>query len=106
TGTLRDKQPEQRRSDMTGKHEQARGDEGRADGVEPRAGAFTDSEIPGEEHVESTEPVGEFVSSDIPGETRPTGAGPDGEYVDSDIPGEAEPAQNGEVGEYTDTDKV
>ena len=33
---------------MAGRHEQARGDEGRSDGVEPRAGAFTDSEIPGE----------------------------------------------------------
>lgn len=93
---------------MAGKHEQARGDEGRADGVEPRAGAFTDSEIPGEAPDASTEPTGEYVSSDIPGETRPEDAPveDDGEYVDSDIPGEAEPAQNGEVGEYTDTDKA
>ncbi len=73
---------------MAGKHEQARGDEGRADGVEPHAGAFTDSEIPGEQHVESHEPAGEFVSSDIPGETRPDDApaADTGEYVESDIP--------------------
>jgi len=92
---------------MAGKHEQARGDEGRADGVEPRAGAFTDSEIPGEQHVESHEPAGEFVSSDIPGETRPDGApaADTGEYVGSDIPGEAEPTQDGETGHYVDKDE-
>ncbi|KTR39155.1 hypothetical protein NS263_11330 [Curtobacterium oceanosedimentum] len=92
---------------MAGKHEQARGDEGRADGVEPRAGAFTDSEIPGEHRVESNEPAGEFVSSEIPGETRPEGApGADtGEYVDSDIPGEAEPITDGETGHYVDKDE-
>ncbi|MGG7306299.1 hypothetical protein ACQXVK_03810 [Curtobacterium sp. AB451] len=90
---------------MAGKHEQARGDEGRADGVEPRAGAFTDSEIPGETPVPSNEPAGEFVSSDIPGETRPEGGG-EGEYVESDIPGEAEPTPDGEVGHYTDRDQA
>jgi len=89
---------------MAGKHEQARGDEGRSDGVEPRAGSFTDSEIPGETPVVSNEPAGEFVSSDIPGETRPEGGG-EGEYVESDIPGEAEPTPTGEVGHYTDTDQ-
>lgn len=92
---------------MAGKHEQARGDEGRSDGVEPRAGAFTDSDIPGEHHVESHEPAGEFVSSDIPGETRPQGAGgaDEGEYVESDIPGEAEPTPNGAAGHYVDKDE-
>ncbi|SDQ18139.1 hypothetical protein SAMN02800687_0731 [Curtobacterium sp. UNCCL20] len=93
---------------MAGKHEQARGDEGRADGVEPRAGAFTDSEIPGEPPVTTNEPAGEFVSSDIPGEARPQGAGDgkaEGEYVESDIPGEAEPTSDGEVGHYTDRDQ-
>lgn len=91
---------------MAGKHEQARGDEGRSDGVEPRAGAFTDSDIPGDERVTTDEPAGEFVSSDIPGESRPEGDGDeaDGEYVESDIPGEAEPTASGEVGHYTDTD--
>ena len=91
---------------MAGKHEQARGDEGRADGVEPRAGAFTDSEIPGEPPVVSDEPAGEFVSGDIPGEVRPEGGSEvEGEYVESDIPGEAEPAgPDGEVGHYTDKD--
>ena len=92
---------------MAGKHEQARGDEGRADGVEPRAGAFTDSEIPGDGPDASTEPAGEYVSSDIPGEVRPDGAvaAGSGEYVDSDVPGEAEPTPNGEAGEYTDRDE-
>lgn len=91
---------------MAGKHEQARGDEGRSDGVEPRAGAFTDSEIPGEAPVGSNEPAGEFVSSDIPGEVRPEGGSEDDrEYVDSDIPGEAEPTSDGEVGHYTDQDQ-
>lgn len=90
---------------MTDKHEQARGDEGRADGVEPRAGAFTDSEIPGEQHVSSTEPVGEFVSSEIPGEGRPTPDGEQGEYVESDIPGEPEPTGTEGVGHYTDKDE-
>ncbi|WP_439693303.1 hypothetical protein ACRQ4B_03505 [Curtobacterium sp. SP.BCo] len=93
---------------MAGKHEQARGDEGRSDGVEPQAGAFTDSEIPGETPVASNEPAGEFVSSDIPGEHRPQGAGDggdEGEYVESDIPGEAEPEPTGEVGHYTDSDQ-
>lgn len=92
---------------MAGKHEQARGDEGRADGVDTRAGAFTDSKIPGEHHVDSHEPAGEFVSSDIPGETRPQGAGgaDEGEYVESDIPGEAEPAPTGETGHYVDKDE-
>jgi hypothetical protein len=92
--------------DMAGKHEQARGDEGRSDGVEPRAGSFTDSEIPGEPPVASNEPAGEFVSSDIPGETRPEGGDGEGEYVESDIPGEAEPTPDGEVGHYTDRDQV
>ncbi|WIB77617.1 hypothetical protein DEJ28_00545 [Curtobacterium sp. MCPF17_002] len=92
---------------MAGKHEQARGDDGRADGVEPRAGAFTDSEIPGETPVGTNEPAGEFVSSDIPGETRPEGgAAAEGEYVESDIPGEAEPTPDGEVGHYTDRDQA
>lgn len=92
---------------MAGKHEQARGEDGRADGVDTRAGAFTDSEIPGEQHVESHEPAGEFVSSDIPGETRPQGAGgaDEGEYVESDIPGEAEPRPDGEAGHYVDKDE-
>ncbi|MBP1301770.1 MULTISPECIES: hypothetical protein [unclassified Curtobacterium] len=92
---------------MAGKHEQARGEDGRADGVDTRAGAFTDSEIPGEQHVESHEPAGEFVSSDIPGETRPQGAGgaDEGEYVESDIPGEAEPTPDGEAGHYVDKDE-
>jgi hypothetical protein len=92
---------------MAGKHEQARGDAGRADGVEPRAGAFTDSDIPGEEHTGSNEPAGEFVSSDIPGETRPEGAGgaDEGEYVESDIPGEAEPSPTGETGHFIDKDQ-
>ncbi|RDH95484.1 hypothetical protein DEU32_11223 [Curtobacterium sp. AG1037] len=93
---------------MAGKHEQARGDEGRADGVEPRAGAFVDSDIPGDEHVTSNEPAGEFVSSDIPGETRPQGAGDgrdEGEYVESDIPGEAEPTLGEAAGHYTDKDQ-
>ncbi|AIV39122.1 hypothetical protein [Curtobacterium sp. MR_MD2014] len=92
---------------MAGKHEQARGEDGRADGVDSRAGAFTDSEIPGDQHVESHEPAGEFVSSDIPGETRPQGAGgaDEGEYVESDIPGEAEPTPDGEAGHYVDKDE-
>ena len=93
---------------MAGKHEQARGDDGRADGVEPRAGAYTDSVIPGDDPVVTDEPAGEFVSSDIPGEARPQGAGEgraEGEYVESDIPGEQEPTASGEVGHYTDTDQ-
>ncbi|MGN7192046.1 MULTISPECIES: hypothetical protein [unclassified Curtobacterium] len=92
---------------MAGKHEQARGDEGRADGVETHAGAYTDSVIPGDEHVTSTEPAGEFVSSDIPGDDRPEGAGgaDAGEYVESDIPGEAEPTPSGETGHYVDKDQ-
>ena len=72
---------------MAGKHEQARGDEGRADGVEPRAGAFTDSEIPGEAPDASTEPTGEYVDSDIPGEAEPTGDGEAGQYTDRDEDG-------------------
>lgn len=93
---------------MAGKHEQARGDAGRADGVEPRAGAFTDSDIPGDEHVTSHEAAGEYVSSDIPGESRPDGAGEghaEGEYVESDIPGEDSPTLGGAAGHYTDKDE-
>jgi hypothetical protein len=88
---------------MAGKHEQIRGEADRADGVEPVAGAFVDSDIPGDEPVHSTEPVGEFVASDIPGEERPSTTGTDGEYVESDIPGEGEPRPSGEVGHYVDT---
>ncbi|MEN0102178.1 MAG: hypothetical protein AAGC90_04560 [Curtobacterium sp.] len=88
---------------MAGKHEQIRGDGDRADGVEPVAGAFVDSDIPGEEQPRSNEPVGEFVASDIPGEDVPTTTDTDGEYVESDIPGEDEPRPSGEVGHYVDT---
>lgn len=88
---------------MAGKHEQIRGESDRSDGVEPRAGAFTDSDIPGEPTVPSNEPVGEFVGSDIPGEDVPTSTGTDGEYVESDIPGEDEPRPSGEVGHYVDS---
>jgi hypothetical protein len=88
-----------------GKHEAARGDEDRADGVDERAGAFVDSEIPGEHRVVDDEPVGEFVSSDIPGERRPESEGERGEYVESDIPGDVEPGGPETAGEYTDRDR-
>jgi hypothetical protein len=92
---------------MAGKHEQIRGESDRADGVEPAAGAFVDSDIPGEDVPRSEEPVGEFVESDIPGEATPTSTGTDGEYVESDIPGDdadAETARaSAEVGHYVDT---
>jgi hypothetical protein len=91
---------------MAGKHEQIRGESDRADGVEPAAGAFVDSDIPGEESPRSEEPVGEFVESDIPGEATPTSTGTDGEYVDSEIPGDADAGTaraSAEVGHYVDT---
>lgn len=88
-----------------GKHEAARGDEDRADGVDERAGEFVDSEIPGDRRVTDDEPVGEFVSSDIPGERRPESEGEEGEYVESDIPGDAEPAGPEATGHYTDRDQ-
>ena len=91
---------------MAGKHEQIRGESDRADGVEPAAGAFVDSDIPGEATPRSEEPVGEFVESDIPGEATPTSTDTDGEYVDADIPGDvdADTARaSAEVGHYVDT---
>jgi hypothetical protein len=90
---------------MAGKHEQIRGESDRADGVEPAAGAFVDSDIPGEATPRSEEPVGEFVESDIPGEATPTSTEIDGEYVESDIPGEDEDTAraSAEVGHYVDT---
>jgi hypothetical protein len=92
---------------MAGKHEQIRGESDRADGVEPAAGAFVDSEIPGEATPRSEEPVGEFVESDIPGEATPTTTDTDGEYIDSDIPGEDADEDtaraSAEVGHYVDT---
>jgi hypothetical protein len=80
-----------RRADpMAGKHEQARGDGGRADGQKIASGEFVDSDIPGEERHDSREPVGEFTGSEIPGETAASDAprGGEGSYDDSDIPGE------------------
>jgi hypothetical protein len=92
---------------MAGKHEQIRGESDRADGVEPAAGAFVDSDIPGEATPRSEEPVGEFVESDIPGEATPTSTDTDGEYVESDIPGEDADGDtaraSAEVGHYVDT---
>ncbi|PZE62943.1 hypothetical protein DEJ33_00400 [Curtobacterium sp. MCPF17_047] len=88
-----------------GKHEAARGDDDRADGVDARAGEFVDSDIPGEHRVTDDEPVGEFVSSDIPGEARPQPDDETGEYVESDIPGESQPAGPEETGHYTDRDQ-
>lgn len=88
---------------MAGKHEQIRGEADRADGVEPVAGAFVDSDIPGDVPVHTDEPVGEFVESDIPGEDVPTASETDGEYVESDIPGEHESRSSGAVGHYVDT---
>jgi hypothetical protein len=88
---------------MAGKHEQIRGESDRSDGVEPRAGEFVDSDIPGEQQAHSNEPVGEFVASDIPGEDVPSATGTDGEYVESDIPGEDEPRLSGDIGHYVDT---
>lgn len=92
---------------MAGKHEQIRGESDRADGVEPAAGAFVDSDIPGEATPRSEEPVGEFVESDIPGEATPTSTDNDGEYVESDIPGEGvdddTTRASAEVGHYVDT---
>jgi hypothetical protein len=91
-----------------GKHEAARGDAERADGVEAHAGEFVASEIPGDDSVRTDEPAGEFVSSDIPGDVRPEGASDEaeGEYVDSDVPGDVEPTTAGEpTGEYTDRDQ-
>ena len=88
---------------MAGKHEQVRGEADRSDGVETRAGAFTDSDIPGEPTVHSDEPVGEFVGSDIPGEDVPSSTQTDGEYVESDIPGENDPRPSGEVGHNVDS---
>jgi len=92
---------------MAGKHEQIRGESDRADGVEPAAGAFVDSDIPGEATPRSEEPVGEFVDSDIPGEATPASTETDGEYVDSEIPGEdadeGTARASAEVGHYVDT---
>jgi len=87
-----------------GKHEAARGDAERADGVEAHAGEFVASDIPGDDSVRTDEPAGEFVSSDIPGDVRPDGGDQaEGEYVESDVPGDAEPTSHGEpTGEYTD----
>jgi hypothetical protein len=88
-----------------GKHEAARGDDDRADGVDAHAGQFVDSDIPGEHRVTEDEPVGEFVSSDIPGEARPRSEGEEGEYVESDIPGERQPTGPEKTGQYTDRDQ-
>lgn len=87
---------------MAGKHEHPRED-ARTDGIARRGGEFVDSEIPGEERVQSREPVGEFVASDIPGESTPTPRDGEGAYDESEIPGEDVPDTDG-VGSYTDSE--
>lgn len=69
---------------------------------EPRAGSFTDSEIPGQQQAAETEPVGSYITSS----TEPTASGEEavGAYVQSEIPGETAASDDGEVGHFTDTD--
>lgn len=89
---------------MAGKHDQARGEGARADGIESTGGEYVDSEIPGEERVRTTEPAGEFVASDIPGEGDAEPRQGENAYDESEIPGEETPHQDGEVGHFTDSD--
>jgi hypothetical protein len=89
------------RADMAGKHEGPRDDQ-RADGLVDEGGEYVDSEIPGEDRIESREPAGEFVESEIPGDPEDVRQGK-GSYDQSDIPGEKTPDNQG-VGAYTDSD--